>query len=208
MPIAVGLGLAAQLDGDDRIVVTTFGDGSTSIGAFHEAMNLAALWRLPVVFVCQNNQWGEHTPIAGYTANTDLAGRAAAYGMRAVSTNGFDPIAAYRTLQDAVQTARSGSGPVFVEAQTYRLSGHSAASDYSYMPREEFAAADERDPVPAFRRWLVDSGSAEPGKVEALEHGVDARVEAAFDHASKGASPAPEERFTDVFADERLVRTQ
>jgi len=206
LPIAVGLGLAAQLDGDDRVVVTTFGDGSTSIGAFHEALNLAALWQLPVVFVCQNNQWGEHTPIAGYTANTDLTGRAAAYGLRAVSTDGFDTIAAYRTMRDAVETTRSGGGPVFVEARTYRLSGHSAASDYSYMPRDEFAAAEQRDPVPGFRRWLVESGGVEVGMVEGLEHAVDARVEAAFEEASKAAPPAPEERYTDVFADEGMVR--
>lgn len=206
LPIAVGLALAAKLDGSDRISITTFGDGSTSIGAFHEAMNLAALWKLPIVFICQNNQWGEHTPLAGYMANTDIAGKAKGYGVRTFVTDGFDAVQTYQTLVEAVGVARSGGGPVFVEAQTYRLSPHSAASDMSYVPREEFAAAMERDPVPGFRRWLIESGSVDEQEVVRLESEISNRVARAFEDARSGQAPAASEKFTDVFADESVVR--
>lgn len=205
LPIAVGLGLAAQLDGADRVVLTTFGDGATSIGSTHEALNLAALWKLPVVFVCQNNQWGEHTPIAEYAASTELAQRAAVYGMRASRVDGFDAIATWRALRDAVAHARSGAGPVFLECMTYRLTGHTGTADFGYVPPAELAAALERDPAPTFRAWLLASGFAESG-LETLERAAAAEVDDAFAFAE--ASPPPEEKdvLTDVFADDTWVR--
>ncbi len=201
IPIAVGLGIAAQLDGASRAVVTTFGDGATSIGAFHEGMNMAGLWKLPVVFLCQNNQWGEHTPIAEYAASTDLAARAQAYAMTTVKVDGFDPVATAEVLREALERARSGGGPTFVEAMTYRLTGHSGSSDYSYMPADELAAALERDPVPTFRRALLDSGEAGEAEIAAIDAEVAAQVDDAFAFAQ--ASPPPEKnlRYRDVFAD-------
>src|SRR5712672_1771259 len=157
VPVAAGLALAAQLDGGDRVTAVTFGDGATSIGAFHEAMNLAALWDLPLLFLCQNNQWGEHTSIAAYAGSIDLRGRAESYGMAAVRVDGFDPLTTLSVLRDAVATARSGNGPVFVEAVTYRLTGHTGTADYSYVPAEELEAALARDPAPTFRDWLVNN---------------------------------------------------
>ena len=206
LPIAVGLGLAAQLDGDDRVVMVTFGDGATSIGTTHEALNLAALWKLPVVFVCQNNQWGEHTPIAAYAASTDLAARAAAYGMRAVKVDGFDPIATWQELRDAVAYARSGAGPVFVECVTYRLTGHTGTADYSYVPRDELDAALRRDPVPNFRSWLASTGLVPEARLDALEAEATAYVDDAFAFAESSPAPGPEELLTDVFADGTWVR--
>lgn len=217
IPIAVGLAIAAQLDsaarldaatrpeGPCRAVVVTFGDGATSIGAFHEAMNLAALWRLPVVLVCQNNQWGEHTPIAEYAANTDLAGRAAAYGIEAVRVDGFDPVATWRVLTDALARARSGAGPTFVECVTYRLTGHTGSADYSYMPAEELAAALARDPAPTFRRFLVEEKLFSEDDLAGIDAAVAADVAGAFAFAE--ASPPPEagERYLDVFADPEAV---
>ncbi|MGQ0625682.1 MAG: thiamine pyrophosphate-dependent dehydrogenase E1 component subunit alpha [Sporichthyaceae bacterium] len=205
IPIAVGLGIAAQLDGADadgrgRAVVTTFGDGATSIGAFHEGMNMAALWKLPVVFLCQNNQWGEHTPIAEYAGNTDLTARARSYGMSAVALDGFDPIVTAQVLCEALERARTGGGPTFVEALTYRLTGHSGSADYSYMPAAELAAALERDPVPTFRRALLTMDQASEAELDAIDAEVGAAVEDAFAFAQ--ASPAVEAgRYTDVFAD-------
>jgi pyruvate dehydrogenase E1 component alpha subunit len=206
IPIAVGLGIAAQLDSPDadgrlRAVVATFGDGATSIGAFHEAMNMAALWKLPVLFLCQNNQWGEHTPIAEYAASTDLAGRAGAYAMPAVRVDGFDPPATLGVLRAALARARSGGGPTFVEALTYRLTGHSGSADYSYVPADELAAALARDPVPTFRRSLLASGQAAEPELAALDAEVAAAVDDAFAFAVADPPPAPDARYRDVFAD-------
>lgn len=206
IPIAVGLGVAAQLDRSDRVVVTTFGDGATSIGAFHESMNMASLWNLPVVFVCQNNQWGEHTPIAEYAASTDLAGRAAAYAMAASRVDGFDPVATAIEVRTAVERAREGGGPTFLEVVTYRLTGHSGVSDYSYVPKDELARAMERDPVPTFRRRMVEDGAAQEAELDTIDAEIAADVDVAFRQAAEAPLPPPSERFIDVFADEKVVQ--
>jgi pyruvate dehydrogenase E1 component alpha subunit len=199
LPIACGLALAAQLDRSDRVVVVTFGDGATSIGAYHEAMNLAAVWKLPLIFLCQNNQWGEHTPIADYAGSSDLRGRAESYGMRALRVDGFDPIATLATLTDAVADARAGAGPVFVEAVTYRLTGHTGTADFSYVPAEELAAAMARDPAPTFRKWLLDEDRASADEVAASYDTAAARVADAFEFAQASALPAAGELHADVF---------
>jgi len=201
IPIAVGLGIAAQLDGAARAVVATFGDGATSIGAFHEAMNIAGLWKVPVVFLCQNNQWGEHTPIAEYAASTDLADRARAYAMSSVRVDGFDPVATLGVLREALERARSGGGPTFVEALTYRLTGHSGSSDYSYVPADELAAAMARDPVPTFRRSVLTSGQMSEAELAAIDAEVAAAVDDAFAFATASPPPPSETRYRDVFAD-------
>jgi len=206
VPIAVGLGWAAQLDGGDRAVVTTFGDGATSIGAFHEAMNMAGVWKLPVVFICQNNQWGEHTPLAMYAASTDLAGRAEAYNMATVKVDGFDPVATLGVIREALARARSGQGPTFIEAITYRLAGHSAASDYSYVPKDELAAALERDALPNFRRLLSGNGTFSEAELDSIDNELGAEVDAAFAAAEAGPAPTPEVGTEDVFADGKLVQ--
>jgi pyruvate dehydrogenase E1 component alpha subunit len=201
IPIAVGLGMAAQLDGAARAVVTTFGDGATSIGAFHEAANMAALWKLPVVFLCQNNQWGEHTPLGEYAANTDLAERARSYGLTAVRVDGFDPVATLDVLREALDRARSGGGPTFVEALTYRLTGHTGSADYSYVPADELAAAMERDPVPTFRRLLLTDTQISESELAAIDGEVAAAVDDAFAFAISSPPPAEDLRYRDVFAD-------
>ena len=200
LPIAAGLALAAQLDGADRVVVVTFGDGATSIGAFHEAMNLAALWKLPLIFLCQNNQWGEHTPIAEYAGSTDLRARAESYGMQAIRVDGFDPIATWVALTGAVADARAGRGPVFVEAVTYRLTGHTGTADFSYVPTAELDAAMARDPAPTFRKWLLDQGHATIAETDAAAGAADAAVADAFDFAQASALPLAEDLHVDVFA--------
>jgi TPP-dependent pyruvate/acetoin dehydrogenase alpha subunit len=205
LPIAAGLALAAQLDGGGRAVAVTFGDGATSIGAYHEAMNLAALWRLPLVFVCQNNGWAEHTPLAAYAPSTDLAARAAAYNMTALAVDGFDPIETWRVLGDAADRARNGEGPTFVECRTYRLVGHTSSADYSYMPKEQLEAALARDPAPAFRRWLVDSGHATESRLNEIDKAVDETVDGAFEFAQSAPKPEAGDIYDDVFADRAWV---
>jgi pyruvate dehydrogenase E1 component alpha subunit len=207
LPIAVGVAMAAQLEGAGRAVVTTHGDGATSIGAFHEAMNMAALWQLPLVVVCQNNGWGEHTPLAEYAANTDLAARAASYNMRAETVDGFDPIATWRVLDGALQRARAGEGPTFVECRTYRLTGHSGTADASYMPADELAAAMARDPAPTFRGWLLAEDVLDEARLAAIEADVEAAVTDAFDFGFASASPSEDDLYAHVFADRSAVPT-
>jgi TPP-dependent pyruvate/acetoin dehydrogenase alpha subunit len=205
LPIAAGLALGAQLDGGGRAVAVTFGDGATSIGAYHEAMNLAALWHLPLLFVCQNNGWAEHTPLAAYAPSTDLAARAAAYNMTALSVDGFDPIETWRVLGDAVARARNGDGPTFVECRTYRLVGHTGSADYSYMPKSELEAALARDPAPTFRAWLVDSGHLAESRVDEIDKAVDEAVDDAFEFARSAPRPEAGDIYEDVFADRAWV---
>jgi TPP-dependent pyruvate/acetoin dehydrogenase alpha subunit len=208
LPIASGLGLAAKLDGEGQVVIATFGDGATSIGAFHESLNLAALWSLPVVFVCQNNQWGEHTSIREYSPIPTMVQRAAAFGMHSASVDGFDAVATLRAVDDAVAYARSGSGPVFLECVTYRLTGHVATADMAYMPQEELDAATERDPVPNFRRWLFTEEICSEEELDALDHEAAEVVDAAFFSATSGIAPDPEDLFDDVFAESWMVPGQ
>jgi acetoin:2,6-dichlorophenolindophenol oxidoreductase subunit alpha len=201
VPIAVGIALGAQLDDEGQIVVVTFGDGATSIGASHEAMNLAALWKLPIVFLCQNNQWGEHTALAAYAGNPNLAERAAAYGMRSVRVDGFDPIATWRVLRAAAEDARAGRGPVFVEALTYRLGPHSAASDSGYMPKDEFAAAMQKDPTPTFRKRLADTGALSAEALDAIDAQAEEIVADAMRFAVESPSPSAAVLLDNVFVD-------
>ncbi len=210
LPIAVGLGLAAQLDGvgiagEGRVVVATFGDGATSIGAFHESLNLAALWQLPVVFVCQNNQWGEHTPIGEYSPVASMARRAAAYDMRAVTVDGFDPPATLAAMQAAVAAARAGDGPTLLECVTYRLTPHVATMDMSYMPADALEAARRREPLPAFRQWLADQGLATTATLDAADAAAESAVTEAFAAAAAAPPPPPDTMFDDVFADKAMV---
>lgn len=207
LPIAVGLAMAAQLDDNGTATVVTFGDGATSIGAFHEAMNFAGLWQLPLVFVCQNNQWGEHTPIARYAANTDLAGRAAAYSIRTRKVDGFDPMAALDALAEAVATARGGDGPTFLEFVHYRLTGHTGTADFSYVPEDELKAALKRDPAPTFRAWLLAQGHLTEQQLVQIEKRALEIVDDAFAYAAGCELPAASDLYTDVFADDSWVRS-
>jgi TPP-dependent pyruvate/acetoin dehydrogenase alpha subunit len=201
VPIAVGLGLAAQLDGGGRVAVASFGDGATSIGAVHEAMNLAALWSLPVIFLCQNNQWGEHTSLAEYTRTERLADRATGYGMRGVTVDGNDPEALFPVLTDAVERARRGEGPTFVEAVTYRLLGHTFGADQSYQPADELQAAHDAEPVGAYRARMLAADLATEAELDAVDREVTEAIEDAITFGKESAPPSVDELQIDVFAD-------
>jgi acetoin:2,6-dichlorophenolindophenol oxidoreductase subunit alpha len=161
LPVACGLAWAAQLRRSGQVTVCFFGDGTTNIGAFHEAVNLAAVWRLPVVFVCENNWYMEYTPIASVIpVALPAADRAAAYGLDRIVVDGNDVAAVRRVVGDAVGAARAGQGPSLIEAQTYRLKGHSAADGAAYRPAEEVAQWRERDPLVLARAALGSAGTA------------------------------------------------
>ncbi len=172
IPIANGFALASQLSGTDQVTVVNFGDGASNIGAFHEGLNMAGVWKLPVIFVCQNNLYGEHTPMAMSTPIERISDRAASYGMVGVTVDGNDPVAMCQAAEEAVARARAGEGPTLIEAVTYRFWGHLMGDAMEYMPKEERQAAMDADPVPRYRQWLIDNGHATDDELTALESGI------------------------------------
>ncbi|HEY1703866.1 MAG TPA: thiamine pyrophosphate-dependent dehydrogenase E1 component subunit alpha [Trebonia sp.] len=200
LPIANGLGLSAQLRGTDQVTVVNFGDGASNIGAFHEALNLASLWKLPVVFVCQNNQYAEYTPLREGTTVDRIAVRAVSYSIPGHTVDGNDPAQMYRAAGDAIVRARSGEGPTLLEALTFRFCGHLMGDQQAYMPADELAAAIEADPVPRLRATLADRGVA-AAAIEAVEAEAAAEVADACDFAMAAPLPAVDELITDVYAE-------
>ena len=201
LPMANGAAWSAKLRGTSQVAVAFFGDGATNIGAFHEALNLAAVWSLPVLFVCENNRYMEYTPIGSVTSVANpAADRAAANGMPGVLVDGNDVVAVRDAVAEAVERARSGGGPTVIEALTYRHFGHSRTDPATYRPKEEVEEWLARDPLLVARRRLVDSGLAE-AEVDAADARA-AEVVAAAVEAAKAAPPAdPAEALTDVWAD-------
>ena len=201
MPIAAGAAWAAQERETGQVVVCFFGDGTTNIGAFHEALNLAVVWRLPVVYVCENNLYMEYTAIGDVTAVANpAADRASAYGLEPVIVDGNDVDAVYETASRLVERAREGGGPALVEAKTYRHGGHSRADPAKYRPAEEVEAWLARDPIPAHRDRLLASG-VEPDAIDRVEREALELVDRATEEAKAGPYPEPEALGTELWAD-------
>lgn len=190
LPIACGAALAARSRGTDRIAVSVFGDGSTNIGAFHESLNFAAIQKLPVVFVCENNLYGEYSRINLTTPVTDLAVRATSYAMPSAIVDGQDVDAVADAMAIAVARARKGEGPTLIEMKTYRYSGHSRSDPATYRLPGELDAWLKRDPINLFADKLIAEGELDAGKVEELRGEMKASVETATDEVL--ASPRPE----------------
>jgi acetoin:2,6-dichlorophenolindophenol oxidoreductase subunit alpha len=199
LPIANGLALASQMSGDGRVTICNFGDGSTNIGAFHEALNLATLWNLPAVFVCQNNLYGEKTPFAHHTKAESIAIRGSSYAMPSFQVDGNDAVAMWRAGGEAIARARSGGGPTLLEAMTFRFRGHAFGDDSSYMPSDQVARATERDSVPRLRTKLIRDGHLSEADVKELEDEISALVEAACDYALNSPYPGEIEITRDIY---------
>ena len=201
MPIAAGAAWAAQERETGQVVVCFFGDGTTNIGAFHEALNLAVVWRLPVVYVCENNLYMEYTAIGDVTAVANpAADRASAYGLEPVVVDGNDVDVVYETATRLVERAREGGGPALVEAKTYRHGGHSRADPAKYRPDDEVEAWLARDPIPAHRDRLLESG-VEPEVIDRVEREALELVDRATEEAKAGPYPEPEALGTELWAD-------
>jgi len=199
--IALGAGWTSQYKGTQQVSVCFFGDGTTNIGAFHEALNLAATWKLPVVFVCENNLYMEYTAIADVTAvKRPAADRAASYGLEPIVVDGNDADACYLVAQTAYERARRGEGPSLIEALTYRHGGHSRADPATYRPQAEVDAWMKRDPVPMYRARLIADGVAVE-ELDAIEAAARAEIDAATEAAKNGPQPSPGEIETDTWAD-------
>ncbi|MDX6740167.1 thiamine pyrophosphate-dependent dehydrogenase E1 component subunit alpha [Actinocorallia sp. A-T 12471] len=204
VPVAVGLALAAQKDGSDRVTVVTFGDGATNTGSFHEGVNLAATWNLPVVFLCQNNLYAEMTPVEETMAIPHVADRAKGVGMAGVTVDGNDPVATYLAVKEAVDRARAGGGPTLVEAVTFRFEGHYAGDTAKYIPRDQLAEMRERDPMVTFPRALLEAGFTQD-ELDAVKAAAEAAVEDAVKAVVSAPAPDIAEIQLDVYADGLVV---
>ena len=201
LTIANGAAWSAQIRRTGQVAVCFFGDGTTNIGAFHEALNLAAIWKLPVVFVCENNLYMEYSPIDMMTAVArPAADRAAAYGLAPIVVDGNDADAVFEVATTALEHARSGEGPSLIEAETYRSGGHSKADPAKYRPPGEVAAWADRDAVKIYHERLLRLGVDE-GRLKEIVIAVAARVDAATEFAKAGEFPAPHEATTDLWTD-------
>jgi acetoin:2,6-dichlorophenolindophenol oxidoreductase subunit alpha len=199
-PVAVGLAMAAKRKGLDRVTVVSFGDGATNTGSFHEAANMGALWDLPMVFVCQNNLYAEMTPTSDTMKLEHVADRAAGYGMPGVRVDGNDPLAVKSVLDEALQRARAGSGPTFIECVTFRFRGHYFGDRMPYIPKDQLAAAMEADPVPRFRNHLIEAGICDEAELDGIDNDAVAMVEAALKTVMSADSPSIDELDRDVYA--------
>ncbi len=201
-PIANGLAWGAQLDKSNRVSICTFGDGASNIGAIHEAMNLASVWKLPTIFVCQNNLFAEHTTFEKMTGGQNIANRAEGYGMPGVRVDGNDAEAMYSAFAEAVARARAGEGPTLLECMTFRFYGHNFGDDDSYIPPAQKAAAIEADPVPRLRARLIADRIATEEELAAMEADIEAQIDDALEFALASPWPEPDSLRFDVFEKE------
>jgi len=201
IPIATGAALGFRLRGQDRVAVSFFGDGAANTGAFHEGLNLAAVKDAPVVFVCENNQYGASTAITSMMRIADIAERAAAYGIPGQVVDGMDVVAVHQSARGAVERARRGDGPTLLECKTYRYSGHSRGDPGGYRSREEVQRWRERDPLSRMRRVLIEERGLAEAEVGSIERACQSEVEEAVEFARNSPEPAAEETYRHVFAE-------
>ena len=202
MPIANGLAWGSQLRGDGRVTIAYFGDGASNIGAFHEALNLASLWKLPVVFVCSNNRYAEHTKTSVGTSIDQISKRAASYSMPGVTVDGNEPLAMYAAAREAIDRARAGDGPTLIEAMTFRFHGHVFGDADTYMDDGERESYMAQDPYPRYRDWLINEGHATDAQLSAIEDENDREIIAASEFALASDYPDAVEIYRDVYEQE------
>jgi len=197
---AAGAALSAKLRGTDQVVVAFFGDGALNTGAVHGALNIAAAWQLPVVFICENNKWAESTSIYDSTHLTKLTDRAFGYGIPAVAVDGNDVLEVYEVVSKAVAKARKGGGPTFIEAKTCRQRAHYEGDTQSYRTKGEIDECRKRDPIPRFRKKLVEMGVLTEKEADKIHQEALKTIEKAVKFAAESPFPKPEEVLTDVLA--------
>jgi len=200
IPIAVGVGLSMKMQKRDQIVLCFFGDGAANLGPFHESLNMAAIWKLPVVFVCENNQYAMSFSVKKAFAIERISDRAAAYGMPGVTVDGNDVLAVYQATRQAVQRARAGQGPTLIENLTYRWRGHSKSDANRYRSREEIEAWKQKCPIQRFRTRLIQEGVLTEEEADQIRQEAYAAIEAAVAFAEASPEPALETIEEGVYA--------
>ena len=201
IPIAVGAALTSQQRKLGRVVLCFFGDGATNEGTFHESLNLASIWQLPVIFICENNQYGMSGDVTKMTHVEHLSARAASYGMPGMTVDGNLVLDVYDAVKSAVELARSGGGPTLIEARTYRWKGHSKSDARKYRTREEEQVWKERDPILAFRALLVSKGIGNEAAFDAIDATALQAIEEAVTYAEESPFPSEADLESDVFAE-------
>jgi TPP-dependent pyruvate/acetoin dehydrogenase alpha subunit len=198
-PLACGAGLTAKLKGTGAVCVCFFGDGAAEQGTTHEGMNLAAIWKLPVVFVAENNGFAESTPVGYHCAASTIADRAASYNIPGISVDGYDVIAMYEAAGEAVDRARRGDGPTLIEAKTWRYFGHFEGDQVTYRTAEQSAAYREHDPLTFFAKQATERGLMTAEQVEERDQAAEAAVDEAIAFAEQSPLPQPSDALTDVY---------
>jgi pyruvate dehydrogenase E1 component alpha subunit len=200
IPIAGGAALSAKMRGTDQVTICFFGDGASNTSRFHEGVNLASIWKLPIVYVIENNMYAESTPIS-YAANiAHIADRAAAYGIPGKTVDGNDVLAVYEAVGEAVARAKSGEGPTLVECMTYRYLGHYEGDTQTYRTKEETEEWHKKDPIPRFRKKLVEMGILTEKDADRIEQEILKELDEAVKFADESPLPEPEEALEDVYA--------
>lgn len=202
IPIAAGSAMASKIQGTDEVTLCFFGDGASNQGTFHESINMAAAWKLPVVFLCENNHYGVSTEIHRVTNTDSIAVRAKAYDIPGVTVDGSDVLAVYEAVKKAVEHARSGKGPYLVENVVYRWQGHYCGDPAAYRPKEYLEEAHEHDPIANFRKKLLADGTATEAELDAVEQAMADEIEAAYEFADSSPYPDISEAFTDVYCED------
>jgi len=200
IPIAMGAGLSIKLRGTDQVVACFFGEGASNQGTFHEGINMAAIWKLPVIFVCENNLYAMGTRQSRVMLIENIADRAASYGIPGVTVDGNDVLAVYEAAREAVERARRGEGPTLIECKTYRHKGHSRVDPAKYRPKEEVEEWLRKDPIKRLREKLLQTNVLAEEEIQRVEEEVSAEIEEAVKFAVESPYPAPEEALEDVYA--------
>lgn len=199
VPVAVGAGVGIQYKGEDKVVVPFFGDGATNIGPVSEAFNLAAVWKLPVIFVCENNLYAQTTPQPEHQAIKHVAERASGFGIPSVTIDGNNVTEVYQTTAKAVQKARKGGGPTFIECQTYRWRGHWEGDPQSYRSLDEVQQWKPKCPIKRFKEELIENNVASADDLTKIEHQVEDEIQKAIEFARKSPFPQPQEALEDIY---------
>jgi pyruvate dehydrogenase E1 component alpha subunit len=200
LPIAVGAGLSAKLRKTDQIVACFFGEGASNQGTFHESINMASTWKLPVIFVCENNLYAMGTRQSRVMNIENIADRAVAYGIPGEVVDGNDVLAVYEATQKAVERARNDEGPTLIECKTYRHKGHSRVDPAKYRPKEEVEEWLAKDPIKRFKEKLLQTNTLTESEIQQIEKEVSDEIEEAVKFAMESPYPAPEEALEDVYA--------
>lgn len=198
-PLATGAGLTAKHNGRGQVAVCFFGDGAANQGTFHESLNLAGIWKLPVIYVAENNGYAESTPVTYHMSCRDIAERAAGYHMPGVAVDGLNVFAVYEAAGEAIARARRGEGPSLIECKTYRYYGHFEGDTITYRSKEEVDSYRSRDAIQSLRRSLEDRGIATGAELDAIDQQVRERIDDAWSFAEAAPLPAPEDTLTDVY---------
>ncbi len=201
LPLASGLALGDQYQGNKAVTICMFGDGATNIGFFHEALNLSKVWKLPVLWVCENNQYGMGTAIDRASAVSDMRQKAEGYGMKNHEVDGMDVMKVKDITAEIMAEIREGSGPQFLEINTYRFRGHSMGDPERYRKQDEVKRWEENDPIGIYRKYLMDQKIATEAELDELDARVELEVKAAVEFAESSPEPDPAELYTDIYAD-------